>query len=77
MRITSGIRYAPPPTLDEPWARATLAALAEPEPAPDYFGASWGASPWEARSDASAPRRLAGRSLALLIEPIVTSSSVS
>lgn len=30
MRITSGLRYAPPPTLDEPWARATLAALAEP-----------------------------------------------
>jgi hypothetical protein len=30
MRITSGVRYAPPPTLDEPWARATLAALAEP-----------------------------------------------
>jgi len=30
MRITSGVRYGPPPTLDEPWARATLAALAEP-----------------------------------------------
>ena len=30
MRITSGLRYAPPPTLDEPWARAALAALAEP-----------------------------------------------
>jgi hypothetical protein len=30
MRITSGLRYAPAPTLDEPWARATLAALAEP-----------------------------------------------
>jgi hypothetical protein len=30
MRITSGIRYAPPPTLAEPWARATLAALAVP-----------------------------------------------
>ena len=30
MRITSAIRYAPAPTLDEPWARATLAALAEP-----------------------------------------------
>ena len=30
MRITGGIRYAPAPTLDEPWARATLAALAEP-----------------------------------------------
>jgi hypothetical protein len=30
MRITSGVRYAPPPTLNEPWARATLAALAEP-----------------------------------------------
>jgi len=30
MRITTGIRYAPAPTLDEPWARATLAALAEP-----------------------------------------------
>ena len=30
MRITSPIRYAPPPSLDEPWARATLAALAVP-----------------------------------------------
>jgi hypothetical protein len=30
MRITEAIRYAPPPTLSEPWARATLAALAEP-----------------------------------------------
>lgn len=30
MRITAPIRYAPPPTLDEPWARATLAALALP-----------------------------------------------
>jgi hypothetical protein len=30
MAITSGIRYAPAPALDEPWARATLAALAEP-----------------------------------------------
>ncbi len=30
MRITSPIRYAPAPSLDEPWARATLAALAEP-----------------------------------------------
>jgi hypothetical protein len=30
MRITHPIRYAPPPTLDEPWARVTLAALAEP-----------------------------------------------
>jgi hypothetical protein len=30
MRITSGIRYAPTPTLDEPWARATVAALNEP-----------------------------------------------
>ena len=30
MRITSALRYAPAPTLDEPWARATLAALAEP-----------------------------------------------
>jgi hypothetical protein len=30
MRVTTGIRYAPAPTLDEPWARATLAALAEP-----------------------------------------------
>lgn len=30
MRITSGVHYAPAPTLDEPWARATLAALAEP-----------------------------------------------
>lgn len=30
MRITAPIRYAPPPTLDEPWARATLAALSAP-----------------------------------------------
>jgi hypothetical protein len=29
-RITEPIRYAPPPTLQEPWARATLAALAAP-----------------------------------------------
>jgi hypothetical protein len=30
MRITSGVRYAPPPSLEEPWARVTLAALAAP-----------------------------------------------
>lgn len=30
MRITSGITYAPPPPLDAPWVRATLAALATP-----------------------------------------------
>jgi hypothetical protein len=30
MRITGAIRYAPAPTLEEPWARATLAALATP-----------------------------------------------
>jgi hypothetical protein len=30
MRITGAIRYAPAPTLEEPWARATLAALAVP-----------------------------------------------
>ncbi len=30
MRITGAIRYAPMPTLAEPWARATLAALAVP-----------------------------------------------
>src|SRR5881409_646338 len=30
MRITSAVRYAPEPTLDETWARATLAALEEP-----------------------------------------------
>jgi len=30
MRITGAITYAPPPTLEEPWARATLAALAAP-----------------------------------------------
>jgi hypothetical protein len=30
MRITAAITYTPPPTLDEPWARATLAALAAP-----------------------------------------------
>ncbi len=30
MRITQEVRYAPAPTLDEPWAKATLAALAKP-----------------------------------------------
>ena len=30
MRVTETIRYAPVPTLAEPWARATLAALATP-----------------------------------------------
>lgn len=30
MRITGAIAYRPAPTLDEPWARATLAALAAP-----------------------------------------------
>lgn len=30
MRITGAIRYEPAPRLDEPWARATLAALAVP-----------------------------------------------
>jgi hypothetical protein len=30
VRITEPIRYAPPPTLAEPWARATLSALAAP-----------------------------------------------
>jgi hypothetical protein len=30
MRITGAMRYEPSPTLDEPWARATLAALAQP-----------------------------------------------
>ena len=30
MRITGAITYAPPPSLEEPWARATLAALAAP-----------------------------------------------
>ena len=30
MRMTHAIEYRPVPTLDEPWARATLAALAEP-----------------------------------------------
>ncbi|MGH7391071.1 MAG: pyridoxamine 5'-phosphate oxidase family protein [Candidatus Rokuibacteriota bacterium] len=30
MRITRAIEYAPAPALTEPWARATLAALAEP-----------------------------------------------
>lgn len=30
MRITQAVRYAPAPTLEEPWARATLAALASP-----------------------------------------------
>jgi hypothetical protein len=30
MAITVGIQYRPVPSLDEPWARATLAALAAP-----------------------------------------------
>lgn len=30
MRITAPARYEPAPTLNEPWARATLAALAAP-----------------------------------------------
>lgn len=30
MRITETIRYAPAPTLTEPWARATVSALAAP-----------------------------------------------
>ena len=30
MRITQASRYSPAPTLEEPWARATLAALATP-----------------------------------------------
>lgn len=30
MRISQDLRYEPPPTLEEPWARATLAALATP-----------------------------------------------
>jgi hypothetical protein len=30
LRITEPIRYAPAPSLDQPWARATLAALAAP-----------------------------------------------
>ena len=30
MRITGAIQYRPLPNLDEPWARATLAALAQP-----------------------------------------------
>ena len=30
MKITSSVRYAPPPSLDEAWARVTLAALATP-----------------------------------------------
>lgn len=30
MRITAGIEYRPAPTLEEPWARATLAALRVP-----------------------------------------------
>jgi hypothetical protein len=30
MRVTGAVTYAPPPALDGPWARATLAALAAP-----------------------------------------------
>lgn len=30
LRITQGLAYAPVPDLEAPWARATLAALAEP-----------------------------------------------
>lgn len=32
MQIESGIRYGPPPSLEEPWARATIAALASARP---------------------------------------------
>ena len=32
MRITQAIAYHPPPTLEEPWPRVTLAALAAPPP---------------------------------------------
>lgn len=32
IRIGSGLRYAPSPSLDEPWAQATLKALAQEEP---------------------------------------------
>ena len=30
VRIVTGARYAPPPALDSPWARVTLAAVATP-----------------------------------------------
>jgi hypothetical protein len=30
MHVTGAVTYAPPPALDAPWARATLAALAAP-----------------------------------------------
>jgi hypothetical protein len=30
MQITGAAQYRPTPTLDEPWARATLGALAAP-----------------------------------------------
>jgi hypothetical protein len=30
MRIVQGLRYAPASTIEEPWAKATLAALAKP-----------------------------------------------
>jgi len=30
MKITGGVQYRPVPSLDEPWARVTLAALAAP-----------------------------------------------
>jgi hypothetical protein len=30
VRLTQGLAYAPPPDLNTPWVRATLAALAEP-----------------------------------------------
>ena len=30
MRITGAVQYRPAPTLEEPWAKVTLAALAEP-----------------------------------------------
>ena len=31
LRITGGVRYAPAPSLDEPWVRATLKALSPPQ----------------------------------------------
>ncbi len=42
MRITSGVRYAPAPTLDEPWARATSPRSRNLAPAPDYFAGALG-----------------------------------
>ena len=66
MRVTGAITYAPRPSLDSAWARATLAALASPRARAcryfvfgDSFGPSFGAS----LSRGASSRSRASRSL--------------